>query len=146
MLWAWMELNPSLQVNAYSGIKHPFLAAQSNHSQREHLVRCHTPPAFKNPLVCGRCLEGFKSQDLVVQHLQGAPPCLIKSPEIINGKVTLEQAVNLRSMKRKRSDMAEEGMWFEIFQIFFPANELPASPCMSSPRSRYPPPPSTPFL
>jgi len=66
----------------------------SSHSQREHLLRCHTPPAFKNPLVCGRCLEGFKSRDLVVQHLQEEPLCLIKSPEIINGKVTLEQAVN----------------------------------------------------
>jgi hypothetical protein len=84
-------------------------------------------------VVCGRCLEGFKSQDFLFQHSREEPQCLIKSPEIINGQVSLEQAINLRSMKRKRSDMTDEDMWFEIYQILFPSKELPTSPCTFSP-------------
>ncbi|KAK0620776.1 kinase-like domain-containing protein [Immersiella caudata] len=95
---------------------------------QEHILRCHTPASFKNPLICGRCLESFKSQELVVQHLQASPPCLIKSPEIINGKMGLEQVMNLHSMKRKRPDMTEEDQWFEIYRVIFPSEDLPASP------------------
>ncbi|KAF4472962.1 serine threonine kinase [Fusarium albosuccineum] len=97
------------------------------HRMREHIQRCHTPDNFRNPLVCGRCLEGFKSNELLVQHQREEPQCLIKAPEIIHGKITLEQAVNLRSAKKK-SDMSDEDRWYEWYRIIFPSHELPSSP------------------
>ncbi|CAM1510081.1 Fc.00g004160.m01.CDS01 [Cosmosporella sp. VM-42] len=90
------------------------------HRVKEHVFRNHTPESFKKPLVCGRCLEGFKSQGLVMQHLREEPQCLIKAPEVTNGKVSLEQAVNMRSTKR-RSDMTDEDKWFEWYRILFPS-------------------------
>ncbi|KAF4999982.1 hypothetical protein FDECE_11330 [Fusarium decemcellulare] len=84
---------------------------------------------MRNPLVCGRCLEGFKSNELLVQHQREEPQCLIKAPEIIHGKITLEQAVNLRSAKKK-SDMSDKDRWYEWYRIIFPSHELPSSPCM----------------
>ncbi|KAJ3541003.1 hypothetical protein NM208_g2918 [Fusarium decemcellulare] len=97
------------------------------HRMREHIQRCHTPDNLRNPLVCGRCLEGFKSNELLVQHQREEPQCLIKAPEIIHGKITLEQAVNLRSAKKK-SDMSDKDRWYEWYRIIFPSHELPSSP------------------
>ncbi|KAK3683315.1 kinase-like domain-containing protein [Podospora appendiculata] len=98
---------------------------------KEHIQRCHTPPPFKNPLACHRChrcLQEFESANLLYNHSREEPQCLIKAPEIINGQLSLEQALSLRSMKKRRTDMTEEDRWLEIFQILFPSKDLPASP------------------
>ncbi|RSL61899.1 hypothetical protein CEP54_005965 [Fusarium duplospermum] len=95
----------------------------SAHRVKEHLLRPHTPKSFRDPSGCPRCLEGFKTKELLTQHLRQEPQCLIKAPEIIAGQLTLDQAANLRST-RKKSDMSEEDRWFEIYQILFPAHDL----------------------
>ncbi|KAJ3467664.1 hypothetical protein MRS44_005228 [Fusarium solani] len=96
---------------------------ESAHRMKEHLLRPHTPKSFRDPSGCPRCLEGFKTKELLAQHLRQEPQCLIKAPEIIAGQLTLEQAANLRST-RKKSDMSEEDRWFEIYQILFPDHDL----------------------
>ncbi|KAK7419695.1 hypothetical protein QQZ08_010782 [Neonectria magnoliae] len=97
------------------------------HRLKEHIYRCHTPEAFRNPsLVCPRCLEGFESQALLMQH-QRQEQCLIKATEIINGRLNLEQVNNLRSTKRK-SELSDEEKWFEYYRILFPSHDLPSSP------------------
>ncbi|RTE75295.1 hypothetical protein BHE90_010241 [Fusarium euwallaceae] len=95
----------------------------SAHRVKEHLLRPHTPKSFRDPSGCPRCLEGFKTKELLAQHLRQEPQCLIKAPEIIAGQLTLEQAANLRST-RKKSDMSEEDRWFEIYHILFPDHDL----------------------
>ncbi|KAK7420907.1 hypothetical protein QQX98_002471 [Neonectria punicea] len=97
------------------------------HRLKEHICRCHTPENFRNPsLVCPRCLEGFESQALLMQH-QRQEQCLIKATEIINGRLNLEQVNNLRSTKRK-SELSDEEKWFEYYRILFPSHDLPSSP------------------
>ncbi|KAK3320496.1 kinase-like domain-containing protein [Cercophora scortea] len=100
----------------------------SNFRVKEHIQRCHTPASFKNPLGCHRCLREFESANLLYKHSREEPQCLIRAPEIINGQLSLEQALSLRSMKKRRTDMTEEDKWFEIFRILFPSKDLPASP------------------
>lgn len=96
---------------------------ESAHRMKEHLLRPHTPKSFRDPSGCPRCPEGFKTKELLAQHLRQEPQCLIKAPEIIAGQLTLEQAANLRST-RKKSDMSEEDRWFEIYRILFPDHDL----------------------
>ncbi|KAK3381257.1 kinase-like domain-containing protein [Podospora didyma] len=98
------------------------------HRVKEHIRRCHTPSSFKNPYVCGRCLENFGSQERLMQHGREEIQCIIRAPEIIHGKITLEQAINLRSTKKKAPDMTDEEKWFDWFSILLPAHPLPLSP------------------
>ncbi|KAH7001258.1 kinase-like domain-containing protein [Ilyonectria destructans] len=93
------------------------------HRTKEHIYRCHTSKSMRDPLTCPRCLTGFKSTEVLGQHLREEPQCLIKAPEIITGQLTFEQAANLRS-KRRKSDMTDEEKWFEIYQILFPSHDL----------------------
>lgn len=64
-----------------------------------------------------------------MQHQREDAQCIIRAPEMILGKVTLEQAINLRSSKKKAPDMTDEDKWFEWFSILLPAHPLPSSPC-----------------
>ncbi|KAF4966922.1 hypothetical protein FSARC_5455 [Fusarium sarcochroum] len=76
--------------------------------------------------VCGRCHTSFKSQELLVKHHREQLQCPIKEPEIITGKVTLEQAAKLRAA-RKKSSVSDEKTWFEWYRIIFP-DDSPSMP------------------
>ncbi|KAF4457331.1 serine threonine kinase [Fusarium albosuccineum] len=93
------------------------------HRVREHLQRSHIPEDFRNPSVCGRCLLGFKSQELLMEHQREEEQCLVKAPEAIVGKMSLEQAAKLQSTKRK-PDLSDEEKWFEWFQIVAPTHDF----------------------
>ncbi|RSL98872.1 hypothetical protein CEP52_010065 [Fusarium oligoseptatum] len=105
------------------GCKGPGPGWISTHRVRGHLLRPHTPKSLRGPSSCHRCLEGFKTEELLAQHSRQEPQCLIKASEIIAGQLTLEQVLNLRST-RKKSAMTEEDRWFEIYQMVFPDHDL----------------------
>ncbi|KAF7549657.1 hypothetical protein G7Z17_g6228 [Cylindrodendrum hubeiense] len=86
------------------------------HRLKEHILRCHTPDKYKNERFCRRCDEGFDTEELFMKHQCQDPPCIIKEPEIIYGKMTREQAINLRSTKRKSTKVSDEDRWFDIFR------------------------------
>lgn len=99
---------------------------------REHIRRCHIPAGFIKSLICNRCHEGFLFSDLLVQHQRQEDPCPITEPEIVPGKVTLEQAARLTATKRKRPHMNDDMRWFEFYDIIFPGQDpahRPLTPC-----------------
>ncbi|KAM5378769.1 hypothetical protein ACJZ2D_004242 [Fusarium nematophilum] len=100
------------------------------HRVKEHIFRRHTPANLNNPLVCGRCLEGFKSQALLIQHQRKEPPCIKKTLKTIDGKVSLEQAAELKATKTK-GDMSDEEKWMQWYRILFPDDDpsrMPLTP------------------
>jgi hypothetical protein len=70
-----------------------------------------------------------------MQHQREETQCIIRASEITDGKITLEQAMNLRSTKKKASDMTDEERWFEWFGILLPTHPMPLSPCKFYPRN-----------
>lgn len=126
----WTELHRIKCVRPFSWYR---FALADRKYPREHIKRCHTPEYLKDRSPCLRCHEGFKTNELLAQHLREEQQCLNKSPEIIVGWVTLEQAENLRSTKRKLG-MSDEEKWFEMYQILFPSHDLSTmtlTPCKS---------------
>ncbi|KAI3329087.1 hypothetical protein HD806DRAFT_481656 [Xylariaceae sp. AK1471] len=93
------------------------------HRVKEHITRCHTPDNLKSPWICTRCCENFKSEDTLILHQRGKERCPVNEEETMDGFINLDQAINLRSRKKKTADMTDEEKWYEAYRILFPSQD-----------------------
>ena len=67
-----------------------------------------------------------------MKHQLQDPPCLIKVASVKNGMLTLDQAMNLQTRKKRSDRSTDEEQWYEWFRIIFPDHDpadLPLDPC-----------------
>jgi hypothetical protein len=88
---------------------------------------------LRNPLsTCGRCGQGFKAKELLLNHQQRSEPCLVKSDKkAAVGMINLSQAIELRSLKKRAVGVPDKEKWYELYRILFSsqdAKNLP-TPC-----------------
>ena len=94
---------------------------------REHLFRCHLAPIH-----CPRCWCEFEAERDLENHLQAEDICHKRNSGDPPRGITAEQARVLRSRKKSPVAQSEEQRWMEIYQLLFPNEPCPDSPCMIS--------------
>ena len=94
---------------------------------KQHLNRCHSRPDF----YCGRCGIVVDSDDDLDNHYQQPTACErlrsdSKSPFWDRMTSRQKDSINRKTVGRVRP--GERHGWYEIYEILFPNNPLPASP------------------
>jgi hypothetical protein len=88
---------------------------------RQHLYRIHTPPRF----YCTRCFDEFESQDLLHDHSGQEEPCRPQANKFTDSITPLQ----LDALKKRTPKKTPQECWENIYQILFPGDPLPDSPC-----------------
>jgi len=96
---------------------------------REHIFRRHLPTIH-----CAKCFRVFNSSKDLDDHmiLQGQNTCDVENRSPPPKGISAEQEKALRSRKKTGASQSEEDRWKEIYQVLFPGEPCPKSPCMIS--------------
>ncbi|KAF8846433.1 hypothetical protein BDZ45DRAFT_812329 [Acephala macrosclerotiorum] len=86
---------------------------------KSHLYRLH------RVFPCQRCKENFRSQEEVIQHLNGLESCPLRDIRLPEG-ITSETVEKLRSRKKTSKDQTEQERWKEIYKLLFKDELIPS--------------------